>query len=342
MILDRTSVLHGALLSLVLATSSSGGTPPSPPARTAPAKVHGVTISTHTSGREWGWDSIVPTMKEIQSLGAGWVAIHPYAAIRGDGSVLFRDFEREKPPRHLVRPIREAHALGLKILVKPHLAYWGSPFRWRGEISFQDPGPWQRFWRGYRHWILTVIRACRQADGFVVGTELDRTLGHESEWRQLISEIRGLTDAPLTYAANWTDYQQVPFWDALDVIGVQAYFPLTDRPQASVEEIDQGWRRWMGELRLYAGEQNRKVVFTELGYNRSMAAPVRPWDHRVDGPEAEYLQEICLREALRAVEAEPSVAGVFLWKWFPGPLPVGRDFQLATPRLKQAIAGVWR
>jgi hypothetical protein len=33
---------------------------------------------------------------------------------------------------------------------------------------------------------------------------------------------------------------------------------------------------------------------------------------------------------------------VFLWKWFPNPHPVGRNFQLATPRLKRAISEVWR
>ena len=58
-------------------------------------------------------------------------------------------------------------------------------------------------------------------------------------------------------------------------------------------------------------------------------------------PEAEELQENLLRVALRAVEAEPAVVGVFLWKWFPNPHPVGRNFQLATPRLKRAIADVW-
>ncbi len=36
------------------------------------------------------------------------------------------------------------------------------------------------------------------------------------------------------------------------------------------------------------------------------------------------------------------VVGAFLWKWFPNPHPVGRNFQLATPRLRKAIADVWR
>ena len=121
----------------------------------------------------------------------------------------------------------------MSICIKPHIAYWGSSFSWRGEIEFSREDAWDRFWRDYRAWITLLAEACREADGFVVGTELDRTLRFEDEWRALIADVRAHTGAPLTYAANWTDYQRVPFWDALDVIGIQAYFPLTDqRPPA--------------------------------------------------------------------------------------------------------------
>jgi hypothetical protein len=87
---------------------------------------------------------------------------------------------------------------------------------------------------------------------------------------------------------------------------------------------------------------NRKILFTELGYNRSFAASVRPWAYKVDGPDAERVQALCLETALRRVEAEPAVVGAFLWKWFPNPQPVGRNFQLATPVLKAVISRVWR
>jgi hypothetical protein len=304
-------------------------------------KVRGVTISTHTDGREWGWDVIAPTMEQIRAVGAGWVQTHPYAGIRADGSVRFRPPDPGSPPPHIVRPIREAHRLGLQILIKPHLAYWGSPFGWRGEIEFDDDEAWSRFFDGYEEWIVGLARASRDADAFVVGTELDRTLAHEQRWRRIIARVREVTDAPLTYAANWSDYRNVPFWDALDVVGIQAYFPLTDEPSPGDDVLRAGWSRLMGELREYAASQHRKVVFTELGYNRSLQAAARPWDARVDGPEAEAFQARCLRIALQAIEREPVVVGSFLWKWFPDPHPVGRNFQLATPRLKRVIREVW-
>ena len=305
-------------------------------------KVRGIIVSTHTDGHEWGLEVMATTLDDIRDLGAGWIATHPYAAVRADGTVRFPPVDRDSPPDYLVRPIREAHARGLRIVIKPHLAYWGSPFAWRGAIRFESEEAWSTFFRDYTEWIVAVAAACAEADGFVIGTELDGTVHREQEWRALIDRVREVTGAPLTYAANWTDYRRVPFWDAVDVIGVQAYFPVADRPGADEAVVASGWRRRMAELRAFAGPLDRPVVFTELGYNRSLHAAVRPWDPATDGPEAEPFQEACLRIALEAVEREPVVVGAFLWKWFPNPRPVGRNFQLATPRLRRAIADVWR
>jgi hypothetical protein len=308
---------------------------------TVGAKIRGVTISTHRGGQEWASDQMAPVLREIREVGGNWVAIHPYARIDADGSVRFRPIDPAHPPEEVARPIREAHALGLKILIKPHLAYWGSPFSWRGEIDFSDDAAWQRFWSGYRQWIVELAAASAAADGFAVGTELDRTLRFEAEWRALIGEVRRRTGAELTYAANWTDYQRVPFWDTLDQIGIQAYFPVSEEPTPSGEALRRGWQANMATLRAFSELHQRPIVFTELGYNRSFAAAARPWDYTTDGPEAEPFQAACLRAALEAIAAEPRVAGVFLWKWFPGPRSASRNFQLTTPQMRGAIRDAW-
>ncbi len=306
--------------------------------------VRGITISTHGMGRDWGTDALLGTLEEVRELGAGWISIHPYARIEADGSLRhYEDLDAEAPPEYWVRPIREAHARGLKILIKPHLAYWGSPFRWRGDIVFEEAAARQRFWRDYVRWIEMLAHSCRAADGFVVGTELDRLLGHEREWRGLIRSVRSRTDAALTYAANWTDFERVPFWDALDVIGIQAYFPLAEGPDAASEaDLRASWRRWMTRIRRAAEKHDRNVVFTELGYNRSFRAPVQPWSDQTDGPEAWLVAARCYRTAFEAIDAEPRVLGAFLWKWFPGPRPNGRNFQLAVPEIRSVIEAAWK
>ncbi len=331
------------LLAAFLPAQQAGGgpKPEAAEAKTQNSKVRGITISTHGNGRDWGTDRIVPAISEIKELGGNWICVHPYARINANGQVSFRAWAEENPPQHLLRPIREAHAQGMKVLIKPHLAYWGSPFSWRGEITFAEAEQWDRFFSSYQSWITKVARACKEADGFAVGTELDKTIQHDKAWRQIITAVRLETPAALTYAANWTDYQRVGFWDALDTIGIQAYFPLADKVGASQEELQKGWAKVMAKLRPFAKKLNRKIVFTELGYNNAHRAPIEPWDHRSDGPGAESVQVMCMHIALGAVEAEPLVVGAFLWKWFVPPFRNGRNFALATPIMKETITQSW-
>jgi hypothetical protein len=241
----------------------------------------------------------------------------------------------------MTRPIAEAHRLGMKILIKPHLAYWGSPFKWRGDITFSTTDEWQLFFNSYREWIVQIAEVCRDADGFVVGTELDRTLVHEPFWREIIAGVRSKTDAPLTYAANWTDYERVAFWDALDAIGIQAYFPVYDRPGAPDTAVLRAtWVALAQRLATYSRAQGRPVVFTELGYNRSAEAAQKPWSSASGGPEAALIQQRCLDVALETLARTPEIHGAFLWKWFVGPAP-GENFDLTSAATRRLLASHW-
>ncbi len=304
--------------------------------------VLGMTVSCQTWGWEWGSDAMVDTLRELAGLGVNWVAIHPYASIRNDGSVSWREIDPAAPPDWIARPIREAHALGMKILIKPHIAYWGSSWDWRGAIEFDTPAQRTRFFADYTRWIEQMASASVGADAFAVGTELDRLLGFEDEWRRIIGVVKTRYTGPLTYAANWTDYDKVPFWDALDAIGVQAYFRLVPESSGvpSDAELDRGWDRVLVGLRRESARVGKPVVFTELGYNLSAKAAVEPWKYDRGGKDAEAIQVACMRSAVRAIDREPVVVGAFLWKWFPGSRQP-RDFAKSSPRMRAVIGETW-
>ena len=323
--------------------AQAAGAPAPAPDADAHAEVRGVTISCQTWGWEWGSDEMPGALERIRSLGGNWVAIHPYARISRDGAVRARALDPKDPPAWLTKPIAWAHERGLKILIKPHIAYWGSGFSWRGEIRFDEPEARARFYAEYRAWILDLAAACAGADAFCVGTELCQTTGVESEWRALIKDTRALLPGvPLTYAANWDRYESIAFWDALDVIGIQAYFPLVAHDKSpSDEELRAGWAAVMAKLRAYAQTHGRKILFTELGYDCTPQAARKPWEgSRSPSAAGEALQARCLEAALRAVRAEPWVVGLFLWKDFAGPTR-GEDFAVLRPALRPMIRGVW-
>lgn len=329
---------------LAVALLAVVATPPAAAATDPHAHVRGMTVSCHGVGLEWGTDDMARTLGVLRDLGVNWVAIHPYGGIRDDGTVGRSRIDRiYDDPSWLGRAIEEAHAHGIKILIKPHLAYWGTRFSWRGDIDFDEPAEWARFFSSYEEWILRVARLSKEADAFAVGTELDRTVGHEAEWRRIVQGVRRETGAPLTYSASWDAYRDVPFWDALDVIGIQAYFPLVDHSGIpGPGEIESGWSRVIAELEEFSRERDRAIVFGELGYPRSRFAAVRPWSYEEqEDAEALGLQERCLEAALLAIDGSPAIVGAFLWKWFPGETTRG-NFLKSTPEMRAVIAGHWR
>jgi len=312
------------------------------PATDAHARVRGMTISCHGAGQIWGSDAMVASMAELREMGVNWITIHPYAGIRGDGTVGSGRIDHlYGETGWLTRPIVEAHRLGLKIMIKPHIAYWGSPFSWRGEITFNDDAAWERFFTTYEAWITKVAEVSAAADAFVVGTELGGTVQHEERWRKIITAVRAETKAPLTYSANWDRYDKVGFWDALDAIGIQSYFPLVDHEGLpSQDELDRAWKGLVRRLEAYGRKHDRKIVLAELGYNLSARAAVEPWDYKQGGTNAGEVQRRCMQAALSSLEDSEIVSGAFLWKWFPGNRRRG-DFLMMTKAMRAVITERW-
>jgi len=179
-----------------------------------------------------------------------------------------------------------------------------------------------------------------------------RAKADEDQWRELIRRVREVTDARLTYAANWDRFKEVPFWDALDAIGIQAYFPLSDSESPGDPELRAGWERVLAPLRELHRRTGKPVVFTEFGYHASPDAARMPWSdgrrhHGDPSPafaSAHALQERCLRVGLEVLGRERGwLRGAFLWKWFVGEPGRGdATFILDTPRLRGVIEEAWR
>lgn len=305
--------------------------------------LRGVTVSCYRWGPgEWDTPAMEHTLDELSSLGVDAVAIHPYARIRSNGTVTYRP---EPVTPATLKPLGWAHQRGMTTLLKPHLAYWGSKFTWRGEITFKKAADWERFFTGYRHFIIEQARLAQQSQAawFAVGTELEGTLKHEAWWRGLIAEVRSVYSGKLTYAANWDETGKVPFWDALDAVGVQAYYPVADGLRPSDDQLRAGWARRLDELDRMAARFGKPVLLTELGYAVSEAAALRPWEDAVvgDAQRGADLKLRATRIALEAVTDRPLIAGVFLWKWFPGDREHGDEFVLQYPAMKQLIRGAW-
>ncbi len=299
-------------------------------------------VSCPRAGQVWGSPEMARSLEEITALGAGWVAIHPYAWVSRDGEVRYRPASQLPYLQRAVELAREAE---VDLFWKPHLGYWGS-FSWRGAIEFgDDTAAWRRFFEGYRGFIVDQARfaAAAGVELLAVGVEYERTTEHEAEWRQIIAAVRAVFPGRLTYAANWDSLDRVPFWDALDLIGVHAYFPLTLEGSPSRTALEQGWDGPLSQLAdLSRAHQGKSVLFAEIGYARSPRAAAEPWlpDLQSD-PQVLALRRTLIEVAIERIEEVPWVAGMFWWKWIPGDHPGDRDFSMRDHEAKTALMQTW-
>ncbi len=305
-------------------------------------RLRGVTVSCQTWGWEWGDPAMARTMDELGALGANAIAFHPYASIQPDGGVHWRYEDR---PPWIVRPLAWAKERGMSAMVIPHLAYWGSPFKWRGDIRFSDPAAWSRFFAEYERWIVGLASVAEEGGAplFCVGLEYTHAQKFEAEWRRIIAAVRAVYRGRITYGANWNEIDAVPFWDALDHVGVLAYFPLTIGPDPTPRMLDKAWERRAQELSAISARTGKSILFVELGYDVRDDAAARPWaDDGEVGPGARAVQVRCLEAGLRFCESAPWLAGVFLWKWFPDLRDHEREtFDLRAPETREAIRTAW-
>ena len=127
------------------------------------------------------------------------------------------------------------------------------------------------------HWARDAAEA--GADAFSIGVECKSWSGRfGGYWRSLIEEIRSLFGGLLTYSANWDEAEDVLFWDRLDVIGINAFYPLAEKDGAPFDKLVEGGRRVRERVHALAETWQKPVLFTEIGYTTRPDPAIRPWE----------------------------------------------------------------
>lgn len=268
---------------------------------------------------------------------------------------------------------RLAKKFGIRTMLKPHI--WltdRSDGKWRSDIAMDSEQDWQKWFADYRTFMMHYAQLAEQHDieALCIGTELYRaTIEREADWRALIADIRAVYGGKLIYAANWyEEFEALAFWDALDYIGVQAYFPLVTEqavPVAqkgwlahaldflveesegagrvpSVAALKEGWREHLQAIERVHTKYQKPVIITEIGYHSAIDAAVKPWEWDSDETEATpeerlQTQANCYRAFFEVFWQQDYFAGVYFWKWYPNHRQAGgRDDRDFTPQNKPA------
>ncbi len=258
-----------------------------------------------------------------------WVSYVPYASQsdfdspnirhnRGDSTALVQRNER------WTARIETAHEAGLKVFLKPHIWLHNPPSgKWRSDIFPPDEKAWESWKSDYRDFIIRYAEIAERTNTemFCIGAELSRLTKEKPEfWLSLIEEVRTIYSGKITYAANWHDeFEDISFWDKLDYIGIQAYFPLTKQLNPSVEELEKGWEKYTASLKGMSDKWSRPILFTEMGYKSTVDSGVTPWEW-IDYSEEEKenlsleTQVNCYAAFFNTVWKKSWFAGVHIWQ----------------------------
>lgn len=261
-------------------------------------------------------------MIEVQAVNSDWIAVTPFAYTRVGQPKVFYNSGRQwwgEKPEGIIETIRKARAAKVNVMLKPQVYVPGD---WIGTLDFsaEDWAKWEKEYEAYIMQIVTIADSMK-VGLFCIGTEVKASVRKRPQfWSALIKKIRANYKGKLTYASNWDNYQNIPFWKELDFIGVDAYFPLCETKTPSVEELKKAWQPVVEQLESYHCKMQKPIVFTEFGYLSVDGCTHKTWEleskvHQMDINETAQANAY---QALFSTFWEKNWwGGGFLWKWFP-------------------------
>lgn len=330
---------------------------PAPPSVTLPyelpalggAAMRGVTIgpieSALHAGRGYGSPAFERGLDEAVRLGATWISLTPFGRawdLQATGVDKTFELPLAVNQRGLRRAVKQAHARGLKVMLVPHL--WVESGGWRGELDPATEEGWQRFAESYRSYVLTWARFAQSehVDMLAAGVELRSwlTTTHAPSFFPILRDIRAAYSGLLTYAANWDDVDQTVILGELDVIGINAFYPLTEKPSASDAELVSGGLAVAKQVKELAERWQKPVMFNEFGYTARTDPALRPWEwpDRMSGVQVDArAQAAAYRGLLAGMLQSPELVGGFVWRLYADPDDLSQEAEWGfSPRGREA------
>ena len=314
---------------------------PTGPADVPQNKVRGFTLA-DWSANGYSRPSSMAAIGDIAGVGATRLVLIVtfYQRTRVDNTVR-SDSQKTPSETSIADAASRAAAEGLDVVLKLHVDLDNG--EWRGNIQPSDPQLWfQSYGDRVLRWAQWAAdNGVRQ---LVAGTELAGTIQHEQRWRDLIGEVRKIYGGEVVYAASWDEAWKVPFWDAVDRVGVDFYAPVASRSNAGRVELLGGWQSWLDRLFLLHKQTDLPVLLTEIGYRSVDGAGMQPF--AFGGSDVIDLGEQAdlYWAALEATGDKPWIEGIYWWNWLANGAggPENTDYTPAGKPAAEELRGAWR
>ncbi|MCH2231522.1 MAG: glycoside hydrolase [Crocinitomicaceae bacterium] len=258
----------------------------------------------------------------MKSVNANWVSVIPFSFIPAkDNPNLRYNSDWQWIGERLdgsQKYIQQMHKAGLKVMLKPQI--WVGRGVFTGFIEMNNEDDWLVFEEKYQEFILEFAKMAEeeQVEMICLGTELNRfVVTRDRFWKGMIAEVKKVYSGKLTYAENWDCFDQVTFWSNLDYIGVDAYFPITQKEEPTKTDLIAGWSAHVAKMDSISAKYDTPLLFTEYGYRSTVNCSMKPWDYSKKAEISEDCQVRALSVLFDVMWSKENFAGGFLWKWFP-------------------------
>lgn len=310
--------------------------------------IRGITIAPIEDSqlRPEGYGSLMcdVAVEEVAQLGGTWISITPFGRMDDLDSVDIQHYFEipvEENENLIRRTAAAAKARGLRVALIPHVYVMSG--KWRGEIDPGSEEAWATWFEAYSNFVLRFARLAEelQVDLFSIGVEFKSSTNYRpNQWRRVIEEIRAVYRGPLTYSANWDEADQVLFWEELDVIGINAFWPLASNPGDEYEQMRQRAEIVATDLESLHFHYDKPIVFTEMGVKSATDSALAPWEwpeHCSSLEYDEFYQAAAYDAVFDVMTEKPWFWGLFIWKYFSDPFDETQESITGfSPRLKQA------
>lgn len=266
-----------------------------------------------------GYDGpgVEQALREVKAIGAGWVQFTPtwfqqdrYAneMVRTSGTVSDAGLERA---------IGLAKAQGLRVFLKPHVDLPVPGQDSRNNIVPADPEVW---YAAYTEFITHYAAIAERlgVEQFAMGTEFSSISSDRAAWVQVIEAVRARYSGALTYASG-RDWATVPFWDALDLIGIDAYLTLAQTATDDVAALQRSWSALVDDLADLSARHGRRILFTEAGFTSQRGTVTDPSNWRISWIPDQAEQASGYQSLLQTFSQLPWWEGVYWWVWITPP-----------------------
>jgi hypothetical protein len=229
----------------------------------------------------------------------------------------------------VVEVINRIHELGMKVMLKPMVDPLNGS--WRGYIPPSDA-----WFQSYGNFISSWAEFSQEnkVDMLCIGCEFSGNDGQTASWENITAGVRERYADPITYAANWDDYQNVHWWNSLDYVGIDAYFPLTNKNDPTVDELKAGWSPWVNDMASWQATVNKPIIFTEIGYRSARGTNEAPWNYSASLPLDLQEQVNCYDAAFQTFHNKNWFYGFYWWNWETNPYAGGNSDTDYTPQNK--------